>query len=79
MLVGSIITVIGQVSRIFVQMIVMPNFSASGNMQWLTATAAISGLGGLLFAIGLLLYALHPRGKANRIAELESILNSRQS
>jgi hypothetical protein len=78
MLVGSVVTILGEVGSIVVQFVAMRNLGSFGNWQWLTAIAGISGLGALLFAIGLLLHALHQRNKTNRIAELEAILNSRQ-
>ena len=42
------------------------------------AISALGFLGSLLFFIGLLLLALHRRGLAARITELETILNSQQ-
>jgi hypothetical protein len=50
---------------------------ASGTFAWFTAVSAFSFFGHLLFAIGLLLHALSLRGRADRIAELEAILRSR--
>ena len=51
---------------------------ASGTFAWFTAISAFSFFGYLLFAIGLLLHALSLRGRADRIAELEAILRSRE-
>lgn len=75
MLAGSGIALVGQVASTLCQIfLIRPgNFK----IEWFTAIGAFSALGTLLFAIGLLLHALHQRGKANRIAELEAILASR--
>jgi hypothetical protein len=79
MLVGSAITLLGQIGGAVVQVFLMRTNFRPESYQWITATSALSSLGALLFAIGLLLHALRQRGKANRIAELEMILNSRNS
>jgi hypothetical protein len=79
MLVGSAIALIGQVGSAVLQIVLIRNNSLAETIQWITATSAFSSLGTILFAIGLLLHALRQRGKANRIAELEAILNSRNS
>jgi hypothetical protein len=74
MLTGSGIALVGQIgSRLLIFTLRTNNFKT----DWFAAMGALSSLGALLFSIGLLLHALHQRGKANRIAELEMILNSR--
>ena len=75
MLAGSAITLMGQASVIVFQFFVIRSRPGL-NLQWMLASSAFSALGALLFAIGLLLFALHLRGRANRVAELEQILNS---
>ena len=80
MLAGSGIALLGQLGQITGTAIALfghrSGFLASPVMSVL-AISALSALGSLLFAIGLLLHAVHQRGKADRIAELEAILNSR--
>jgi len=77
MLAGSAISLLGQISSMVVQVFMMRG--GPPNIKWLTATSSGASLGAILFSIGLLLHALHQRAKANRIAELEAILNSRNS
>lgn len=79
MLVGGIVSLLGVLGNFAVQLMM---FFRSGDIElavrWLTPMGALSGLGSLLFAIGLLLHALRERGKASRIAELEAILATRR-
>ena len=79
MLAGSATALLGQIASMVVQAFLMQSRSGPPPVAWLSATSSLSSLGSLLFAIGLLLHALRQRGKANRIAELEAILNSRSN
>lgn len=49
----------------------------TGTLAWYTVTSTLLLFSHLIFAIGLLLHALSLRGRADRIAELEAILRSR--
>lgn len=75
MLAGSAIALVGQTSAKVMQFFL--DRRSDLDFKLIFASTALATLGALMFAIGLLLYALHQRGKANRIAELEAILNSR--
>ena len=76
MLAGSCIALLGQIgTRVFQKFLVGPG---DFTIEQLLAISAFASLGTLLFAIGLLLHALHQRSKANRIQELEAILASLQ-
>jgi hypothetical protein len=77
MLTGSAIALVGKVGSMLIPVSLLRRGLIKN--EWMLAIAAFSSLGALLFAIGLLLHALRQRGKANRIAELEAILNSRNS
>ena len=78
MLTGSGIALLGQLGQDAYAMAMQANdyFRANSNITTL-AISSLTTLGALLFSIGLLLHTLHQRGMANRIAELEAILNSR--
>ena len=75
MLTGSAITLVGQVGSMMIPLSLLRR--GVFKSEWTYAISAFTSLGAFLFAIGLLLHALRQRGKANRIAELEAILNSR--
>ena len=75
MLAGSAIALVGQTSTLVMQFLLTRH--SDFDFKWRLAGTAFGTLGALTFAIGLLLHALHLRGKANRITELEAILNSR--
>lgn len=75
MLAGSGMALIGQTGSLLVQAFLMG--SGRFRMEYVMATSAFATLGHLLFCIGLLLHALHQRAKADRIAQLEAILESR--
>lgn len=80
MLAGSATYLLGQFGSFVVQIAFMTgNRLAVGNMQFMMAFPAVSALGSLLFAVGVLLHALHQRAKANRITELEAIIASLQN
>lgn len=83
--IGVILMLVGGVIALIMQIVsyVMPYFFKYShpfdfNSVWLVQIS-LSFIGPLIFSIGLLLHALHQRGKANRIAELEAILNSRMN
>jgi hypothetical protein len=76
MLAGSCIALIGQMGPMFFRFVMVS--SANFKPEHLLAISAFGSLGALLFAIGLLLHALHQRSKSNRIQELEAILASLQ-
>lgn len=77
MLAGSAMALIGQTGSLVIQAFLM----GSGHLQiqYMIATSSFATLGHLLFCIGLLLHALHQRAKADRIAQLEAILESKNS
>lgn len=84
MLTGSAMALIGQTGSLLIQAFLMGSGhfqmgSGRFQMQYVIATYALATLGHLLFCIGLLLHALHQRAKADRIAQLEAILESRNS
>jgi uncharacterized BrkB/YihY/UPF0761 family membrane protein len=75
---GSVITLIGSLilqagfSFLFERMgIRSPSYESI-----ITVVSSFTYLGAFLFAIGLLLHALRLRGRADRIAELEAILQA---
>lgn len=76
MLAGSCIALIGETGVMVFQYLM----ASSGNfkIENLVAITTFASLGTLLFAIGLLLHALHLRSKSNRIQELEAIIASLQ-
>ncbi len=76
MLAGSCISLLGQIGSMAISFNLMN--SGKPNFEFIIAISGFSYLGALLFAIGLLLHALHLRGKSNRIQELEAILASLQ-
>lgn len=76
MLAGAIISVMGNIGAMIAQVFMMN--SVTFKVEFLIAISSFTYLGGLLFAIGLLLHALHQRSKSNRIQELEAILASLQ-
>ena len=59
-------------------MVIIMNHTGNFKTEILTAISALYAFGSILFFIGLLLFALHRRGLAARITELETILNSQQ-
>ena len=77
MLAGSATALLGQIASMVVAIVLMRTHSGSPPFACITAASSLAYLGALVFAIGLLLHALRQRGKANRTAELEAILNSR--
>lgn len=80
MLAGSGIALLGQLGQIAGTVVMLFGYRSAfitNSTMSMLAVSALATLGTLLFSIGLLLHALHQRGKANRIAELEAILNSR--
>jgi hypothetical protein len=76
MLAGSVTTTVGSIASYLIPLMMTFN-GASPTMQIYQAVSALSALGALTFAIGLLLHVLQRRGQAARIAELELILHSR--
>lgn len=76
MLAGSAISLVGQAGVMVLQLFPLRR-NGGIDFQRIQAASAFSALGALMFAIGLLLVALHLRGRANRVAELEMILQSR--
>jgi uncharacterized BrkB/YihY/UPF0761 family membrane protein len=79
MLAGSVITLIGSlVMRVGFAFFLDRIGMHLSTYQWVfTAISAFSYFGSFLFGLGLLLYALRQKGRADRIAELEAILHSR--
>jgi hypothetical protein len=79
MLIGAVISVGGHVaSQVFVVFFLNSGRLGIGSRgQILSVISGFSALGSLLFVGGLLLFALTRRSLAQRIAELESILQSR--
>lgn len=77
MLAGSVLSVVGMLASLVLQ-IYVTRVSGFNNNAFL-AVASLSSLGALLFAIGLLLHALRQKAKANRVAELEGIIASLQN
>lgn len=77
MLGGAVMGLLGHLSGIAVMFLMNQTGLTEFNEAALTATLSLTGLGSMAFAIGLLLHALHRRALANRIAELEAILASR--
>lgn len=78
MLAGSVTTAVGSIASHLIPLVMTFNGS-SPTMQVYLAVSALSALGALIFAIGLLLHVLQRRSQAARIAELELILNSRDA
>lgn len=80
MLAGGILALLGSLGSIGIQISMFMNLGVSIHHigEWLMPVAALSGLGSLMFAIGLLLHVLRERGKGQRIAELEAILAARR-
>ncbi len=79
MLVGSALSVTGNVGGPFLK---DQLFRSIRDDQWIADNVALASnrlvpLGSLIFAIGLLLHALHRRRLTARIVELEMILSSR--
>lgn len=78
MLAGSVTTTVSGIALHILPRMMTVN-GTPPNMRIYLAVSGFSALGGLAFAIGLLLHALRRRGQAARIAELELILNSRDT
>lgn len=76
MLAGSIAGLLGCLAHGILIPFLMSGHSID-MMTWVTAITGFSFFGYLIFVIGLLLHALSLRGRADRIAELEAILRSR--
>ena len=72
MLVGAVLSLLGSLSRPVVMMFIH-KIGISNISTPLMITGGLSGLGGLLFTAGLLIFALQRRGLRSRIDELERI------
>lgn len=80
MLAGGVLYLSGVIANSAVGLVQrMGKLSVDQLMQWFRVFGAVCHGGFLLFAVGLLLYALRQRAKANRITELEAIIASMQS
>lgn len=80
MLAGGILALLGSLGSLGILISMFMNLGIPIHRigEWTTPVAALSGLGSLMFAIGLLLHVLRERGKGQRIAELEAILAARR-
>jgi hypothetical protein len=77
MLVGAALSTLGQFSGLITHFL-FPAFSRNSNFMIYEVSNSVTFLGLLLFSLGLLVYALHRRRQADRVAELEAILASIQ-
>jgi hypothetical protein len=83
MFAGACVSISGMIAMIGFQIFLISGITKTNGFMayqnWWLPISSLNYLGSLLFAIGLLLHALHLRGRADRIAELEAILNSRNN
>lgn len=77
MLAGSSISVVALGASYILPIVLSSSGKSSSAFKSIYSISALSSLGHLIFCIGLLLFVLHRRGLAKRVAELESILASR--
>jgi hypothetical protein len=82
MLIGSILSMVfGLGSRLFIFFHNAGTFGSSFEtvIHYTNILGAMSALGGMLFMVGLVLYALRRRALATRITELEQIIAAQNS
>jgi uncharacterized membrane protein YfcA len=75
MLAGSVISLIGGLAGHILALFFVQRLEIDPMVAF-NALNGLSYTGHLTFCIGLLLYALHQKGRADRIAELEAIIHS---
>lgn len=75
MLCGGILSLIAGLGH----SVLMSGLTPQKTIRFIEVGSYVSALGMLLFAAGLLLFALHRRGQSARIAELEMILSARDA
>jgi hypothetical protein len=79
MLAGSVVMLLGQIAQFAIQIAIASGSVNVERIHLMAVTSSVSNLGGLTFAVGLLLHALYQRAKIHRVAELEAIIASMQN